>query len=56
MSFYLVILTKSLSLLETFREKEMSRICLEVQQKYQEERRKAVILEQELERAKIHPK
>ncbi|XP_078790360.1 coiled-coil domain-containing protein 13 isoform X4 [Oryzias latipes] len=37
------------------KEKEMSRICLEVQQKYQEERRKAVILEQELERAKIHP-
>uniref|UniRef100_A0A3P9LYU5 Coiled-coil domain containing 13 n=1 Tax=Oryzias latipes TaxID=8090 RepID=A0A3P9LYU5_ORYLA len=37
------------------KEKEMSRICLEVQQKYQEERRKAVILEQELERAKIDP-
>ncbi|XP_024129245.1 coiled-coil domain-containing protein 13 [Oryzias melastigma] len=38
------------------KEKEMGRMCLEVQQKYQEERRKAVILEQELERARMQSK
>ncbi|RVE61729.1 hypothetical protein OJAV_G00176280 [Oryzias javanicus] len=38
------------------KEKETGRMCLEVQQKYQEERRKAVILEQELERARMESK
>ncbi|KAM6919239.1 coiled-coil domain-containing protein 13 [Xenentodon cancila] len=38
------------------KEKEMNQICLETQQKYQEERRKMVILEQELERTKIDSK
>lgn len=42
-----------LTSLESYREKEMTQRLLEAEQKYQEERRRMVILEQKLERTKL---
>lgn len=42
-----------LTSLESSREKEMTQRLLEAEQKYQEERRRMVILEQKLERTKL---
>lgn len=42
-----------LTSLESSREKEITQRLLEAEQKYQEERRRMVILEQKLERTKL---
>uniref|UniRef100_A0A3B3VX28 Coiled-coil domain containing 13 n=1 Tax=Poecilia latipinna TaxID=48699 RepID=A0A3B3VX28_9TELE len=48
---YLTILSKTKRKCLSSREKEMKQVCLEAEKKYQEERRKTLILEQQLQRA-----